>query len=74
MNKKLEHEILMRKTFDIEQKNGGSVEAEVRIKRRGTKFYVEKSGFYGPYALHVNSYDDIEPAYSEYEMIINSFS
>lgn len=74
MSKKIEQEILMKKTFSIPQPNGDKHEAELRLKRSGVKFYVEKSGFYGPYSLHVDSYNDIEPAYQEYETIINSYS
>lgn len=74
MNKKPEQEILMREIFNIQKSSGDTREAEVRLKRRGTFFYVEKSGMHGTYALHISRYDDIEPAYQEYQQIVNTFT
>lgn len=73
MSKKMEQEIIMKEKFKIPSPFGGAFDAELRLKRRGTKFIVEKSCFTGEHTLHVNSYDDVTPAYEEYESVIHQY-
>lgn len=74
MSKKLEIEIVMREKFRIPAPNNKSFNAELRLKRHGTKFYVEKSCFLGDSMLHIESYDDVTPAYESYEQMLNLYS
>lgn len=73
MSKKPELEILMKERFNVPSPYGGMLDAELRLKRKGTKFYVEKSCFVGEYALHVESYDDVTLAYEEYNKTFNKY-
>lgn len=66
MSKKLEQEILFKDNFLIKSANGDEHEGQVRLKRRGLKFYVEKSCLIGTYVLHVDTFDDVELAYQHF--------
>ncbi len=72
MSKKTEHEVLFRSTFYIkfDEKNGR--EAELRLRRFGTRFIVDKSCFNGASCCHFNYYDDIEHAYADYKSFLEA--
>jgi len=73
MSKKTEIEIVMREKFKIPAPNNSTFNAELRLKRKGTKFYVEKSCFNGESVLHVDSFDDVTPAYELYVNTVNQY-
>lgn len=73
MGKKTEHEVIMQEKFLIESK-GNEREATLTLRRFGARFYVDRSGFVGPYALHTNSYETIEEAYEEYNQFLSIYA
>jgi hypothetical protein len=73
MGKKTEHEVIMQEKFTIEV-NGNEREATLTLRRFGARFYVDRSGFVGPYAMHTNSFEKLEDAYEEFNSFLNIYA
>lgn len=73
MAKKTEHEVLFSARFYIKAGNKEGHEANLRLRRFGSRFIVDKSGFYGQYACHMNYYDDVEEAYADYQSALEIY-
>lgn len=71
MNKKTEYELLFISKFYFDTDSKDGIEAYLRLRRFGTRFIVEKSGFNGKYACHMNYYDNVEEAYADYSSFLN---
>ena len=66
MSKKLEQEILFKNNYQMKLSNGDVREGQIRLKRRGLRFYVEKSCLVGAHVLHVDIFDEVEEAYNAF--------
>lgn len=73
MAKKTEHEVLYSSRFFIKTSDKDSHEANLRLRRFGTRFIVDKSGFYGQYACHMDYYDNVEEAYADYARVLDIY-